>query len=346
MADIAAFRAFRYDLGQAGPLCDLACPPYDVISPDLQTKLYARSPYNAVRLELNREEPGDNDRENRYTRAAGFLRDWIHQGVLRQDSSRSLYVYHQQYELDGRTILRCGFFARVRLEPFGTGNIFPHEETMSGPKADRLSLYRATRMNISPVFGLYPDDNHEVQKTLDQAVSRALPLEAMDDLGVIHRIWPLDDQSAVSGVTGLLGPKPIFIADGHHRYETSLRYQAEAAERGEAKDAQAAAGYVLMALVGMGDPGLSILPTHRLILGLPALDAELLRQRLAPTFDVASARELMAPKEPGSSSTAARMLWVLDSLPTTPGGGHVIAAAGKSWKSSLRTTVLAGASWP
>src|SRR5262249_33500339 len=158
------------DLGQAGPLSDLACPPYDVIGPELQEKLYARSPYNAVRLELNREEAGDSDRANRYTRAAGFLRDWIRQGVIRQDSSRSLYVYHQQCEVDGRVILRRGFFARVRLEPFGTGNIFPHEETMSGPKADRLSLYRATRMNISPVFGLYPDDDHEVQKTIDQAI--------------------------------------------------------------------------------------------------------------------------------------------------------------------------------
>jgi uncharacterized protein (DUF1015 family) len=286
MADIAAFRAFRYDLGQAGQLSDLACPPYDVIGPDLQEKLYAKSPYNAVRLELNREEPNDTDRDNRYTRAAGFLRDWVRQAVLRQDSSRSLYIYHQQYELEGRTILRRGFFARVRLEPFGTGNIFPHEETMSGPKADRLSLYRATRMNISPVFGLYPDDNHEVQKILDQAISRALPLEARDDLGVVHRIWPLDDQSAVSAVTGLMGPKPIFIADGHHRYETSLRYQAEATERGEAKDEQAAANYVLMALVGMSDPGLSILPTHRLVLGLPGLTAELMRQRLTPTFDV------------------------------------------------------------
>jgi uncharacterized protein (DUF1015 family) len=286
MADIAAFRAFRYDLGRAGLLSDLICPPYDVIGPELQEKLYAKSPYNAVRLEFNREEPGDSDSANRYTRAAGFLRDWIREGILRQDSSRSLYVYHQQCEVHGRIMLRRGFFARVRLEPFGTGNIFPHEETMSGPKADRLSLYRTTRMNISPVFGLYPDENHEVQKILDEAIGRALPLEAMDHLGVVHRLWPLDDQGAVSAVTGLMGPKPIFIADGHHRYETSLRYQAEARERGEIKDDQAAANYVLMALVGMDDPGLSILPTHRLVLGLPGLNADLLRQRLAPTFDV------------------------------------------------------------
>src|SRR5262249_61780474 len=146
MAEIAAFRAFRYDLGQAGPLSDLACPPYDVIGPELQKKLYAKSPYNAVRLELNREEPGDSDHENRYTRAAGFLRDWVRQGILRQDSSRSLYVYHQECEVDGRIILRRGFFARVRLEPFGAGNIFPHEETMPGPKPDRLCPYQANRI--------------------------------------------------------------------------------------------------------------------------------------------------------------------------------------------------------
>src|SRR5580700_11355794 len=152
MADVQAFRAFRYDLGRVGALGDVIAPPYDVIDPSLQQALYDRSPYNVVRLILNKEEAGDNETSNRYTRAAACLRDWQREGVLVQDSARALYVYHQDFEVEGRRYTRRGFMARVRLERFGEGKIFPHEETMSGPKADRLKLTRATAMNLSQVF--------------------------------------------------------------------------------------------------------------------------------------------------------------------------------------------------
>src|SRR6516164_6533250 len=163
MADIRAFRAFRYDLGRVGALSDVIAPPYDVIDPALQQALYDRSPYNVIRLILNKEEAGDNDAGNRYTRAAAALRDWLRDDVLRQDSARGLYVYHQDFEAEGRRHTRKGFLARVRLEPFGGGRIYAHEETMAGPKADRLKLFRATAMNLSPIFGLYPDDEEIVQ---------------------------------------------------------------------------------------------------------------------------------------------------------------------------------------
>src|SRR5262249_52885048 len=140
-----------YDLGRVGPLSGVVAPPYDVIDPALQQALYERSPYNVIRLILNREEPGDNEHENRYTRAARSLRDWQQSGVLRQDSARGLYVYHQEFEVEGQRHTRRGVLARVRLEPFGSGRIYPHEETMAGPKADRLNLFRATAMNLSPV---------------------------------------------------------------------------------------------------------------------------------------------------------------------------------------------------
>ena len=286
MADIRAFRAFRYDLGRVGNLSDVVCPPYDVIDDRLQQALYERSPYNVIRLELNKPEAGETESSNRYTRAAGFLRDWIADDVLKQDSAPGLYVCHQEYEVEGHRHLRRGFFARVRLEPFGSGRIYPHEETMSGPKADRLNLLRATGMNLSPVFGLYPDELNEVQETLDGAVGRTLPLEATDHLGVVSRLWPVRDQQVVSRVTGLLGPKPIFIADGHHRYETGLRYLQERRDAGEVPNADSPANFILMNLVGMSDPGLLILPTHRLVSGLSGLTADRLREKLAGNFDV------------------------------------------------------------
>src|SRR5262249_7933643 len=145
----------------------VVAPPYDVIGPALQQQLYDASPYNAIRVELTRDEPGDTDAENKYTRAGHTLRDWVADHVLRQDTARALYVYEQSFEVEGTTYTRRGFFARVRLEPFGQGKVYPHEQTMSGPKEDRLKLYRATGFNISPVFSLYPDPEGEVARVLD-----------------------------------------------------------------------------------------------------------------------------------------------------------------------------------
>jgi uncharacterized protein (DUF1015 family) len=299
VADVRAFRAYRYDLGRVGALRDVVAPPYDVIDPALQDALYAQSPYNVVRLILNRQEPGDTPAENRYTRAARFLRDWQTSGILRHDTARSLYVYHQEFDVEGRRFTRRGFLARVRLEPLGGGRIYAHEETLSGPKADRLNLFRATVMNLSPIFGLYPDETGAVQRQLEEAVKRALPLEAADHLGVINRLWPVIAQQAASAVTGLLGPKPVFIADGHHRYETALNYLKERQQGGEVRSAEAAPNFVLMMLVSMSDPGLVILPTHRLISGLPGLTAERLRAVLEKACQV----EAIGEGEQGARDT-------------------------------------------
>ncbi len=299
MADIRAFRAFRYDLGRVGTLADVIAPPYDVIDAALQQQLYDRSPHNVIRLILNKESPADSENDNRYTRSARCLREWQQEGVLAQDSARSLYVYHQEFEVEGRRYTRKGFLARVRLEKFGEGRIYPHEETLSGPKADRLKLFHATGMNLSPVFGLYPDEAGTVQGQLDAAVARALPLEATDHLGVVSRLWPVSDTQVVSAVTGLMGPKPVFIADGHHRYETGLRYLQEKQQAGEVRDAEAPANFILMMLVSMSDPGLVILPTHRLISGIPDLTADKLRAVLAPHFQL----ETVGTGEKGARDT-------------------------------------------
>jgi uncharacterized protein (DUF1015 family) len=286
MAEIRAFRAFRYDLGRVGALSDVIAPPYDVIDAGLQQALYERSPYNVIRLILNKETATDSNHDNRYTRAARHLRDWQSDGILKQDTARSLYVYHQDFEVEGRHYTRKGFMARVRLERLGEGKIYAHEETMAGPKADRLKLFQATGMNLSQVFGLFPDEQGKVQQQLDATVGRALPVEATDHLGVVSRLWPVTDQHVVSSVTGLMGPKPIFIADGHHRYETALRYLEDRRAAGDVADAEAAPNFVLMMLVSMSDPGLVILPTHRLVSGLPNLTVEQLRPILEPHFEV------------------------------------------------------------
>lgn len=280
MADIRAFRGFRYDLGKVGALAEVVCPPYDVIDASLQQKLYDDSPFNAVRVELTREDPATG--EDKYAHAARTLNGWVFGGALQQDTARSLYVYEQEFTAEGQTYTRRGFLARVRLEPFGTGRIFPHEQTLSGPKADRLKLYHATGFNISPVFGLYPDEQNEVAAALEAVVKHAPPLAAKDHLGVMNRLWVVTDQAVISKVIGLMGPKPVFIADGHHRYETGLKYKDEV----NPTDPEAPANFCLMMLVGMSDPGLIILPTHRLVTGIGDITREQLKVTLAGHFDV------------------------------------------------------------
>lgn len=300
MPDVRPFRGVRYDMAHVGALADVVAPPYDVIDPTLQERLYEASPYNVIRLELNRAEPGDDGGRNRYTRAAGFLRDWRRSGVLREEDRPALYVYHQTFTVEGRQFTRKGLLARVRLEPFGAGKVFPHEQTLAGPKADRLALFQATEYNLSPVFGLYPDPSADVLHAAEAGLRDRTPLEATDHLGVLNRLWPVYDEAAHTAVQGLMGPRPIFIADGHHRYETGLRFRDDRAAAGALGGPDDPANFCMMMLVGMSDPGLLILPTHRLVSGLPGLTAETLTERLAPEFAVTPT---------GTGAAGARAAW-------------------------------------
>ena len=301
MADVHPLRGWRYDVSQVGSLADVTAPPYDVIGPDQQKELYERHPCNVVRLILNRDEPGDDSPNARYDRASGFLRQWTTTGILQQERDDSLYVYHQEFEWEGRKYVRKGFLGRIRLEEFGEGQVFPHEQTMSGPKADRLALTKACRMNLSPIFGLYPDDQAMAQNALEAAIAGQTALEVSDELGVVHRVWPVSHHVAVNSVRDGLRDKPIFIADGHHRYETALNYRRSLAEQGTLDELHPA-NFVLMMFVGMADPGLAILPTHRLISGLPELSAADVSAALADHFEL----EAM-----GSGDAAARQTWEL-----------------------------------
>ncbi|HHM11944.1 MAG TPA: DUF1015 domain-containing protein, partial [Planctomycetaceae bacterium] len=282
MPQVQAFRGIRYDLAHVGSLRDVVAPPYDVIDAEMQDRLYKRHPCNVVRLILNREEPGDDDQENRYTRAARFYRSWLRQGVLTREADPALYVYQQQFDHNGRQYERLGVMARVRLEPFGQGTIYPHEETYPGPKEDRLKLMQACRANLSQIFGLVPDTEMKGGQLLASAILDRTPLEAVDDLGVTHRVWPVTDVDWIQQVQAAYAGQPTFIADGHHRYETACLYRDLLAKEQGGLDHQHPANFVLMMLVGMSDPGMIVLPTHRLFRGLPPIDSATLREKLSP----------------------------------------------------------------
>jgi uncharacterized protein (DUF1015 family) len=290
MPEIHAFRGLRYDLGHVGSLSDVVAPPYDVIDPAQQDELYKKHPANVIRLELNRDEPGDDEHHNRYTRAARFLKNWRSEGVLQLEPNPALYVYHQQFDYLGHTYIRRGFMCRVKLERFGEGNIFPHEETHASAKADRLLLTTACKANLSQIFGLYPDPNNEAQELLEQAIVGVTPLEATDHLGVRHRMWIVSDVKIIQQVSALLTAKPMFIADGHHRYETACNYRDALAKEGPLPPDHPA-NYVLTQCVSMQDPGLIVLPTHRLFRGLKAYTATELRGLLDHLFHVQPAGE-------------------------------------------------------
>jgi len=290
MPDLQAFRGLRYDLGHVGSLSNCIAPPYDVISPELQDRLYKAHPANFVRVEWNREEPGDNEQSNRYTRASKFLANWRKEGLLFNEAQPAIYVYHQTFEANGATHTRRGFMARCKLQRFGEGTIYPHEETMSGPKADRLLLMKACEANLSQIFGLFPDPMNEAQNLLEKAVFGKPALEATDHLGVVHRMWPVTDVAVIAQVSKIVGPKPLFIADGHHRFETACNYRDELAAAGKLTPDHPA-NYVLMMFVGMTDPGLLVLPTHRLFRGLPEMTSADLIAKLGDNFTTRIAGE-------------------------------------------------------
>lgn len=286
MAHIQAFRGLRYDLSKVGSLTSVVAPPYDVINSQLQQQLYDRNPHNVVRLILNRGDDLVGD-ESIYDRAGQLLKSWRREGVLKPENEGVVYVYHQKFDYQGRTYVRRGFMARVRLEPFGSGKIYPHEETHAKAKEDRFKLTMACRANLSQIFGIFPDPENEVQQILESAIDDQTPSVAMDDYGVEHSVWTVKDPDAITAVANLMGPKPIYIADGHHRYETACNIQSAIRQSENINTAigEHPVDYVLMMCISMQDPGMAILPTHRLFRGVPAITSTELIAKLEPTFD-------------------------------------------------------------
>ena len=287
MADIQTFRGLRYDLSRVGSLSDVIAPPYDVIDEAYQSQLYTRHDHNVVRLILNRGDDLSGD-QTVYDAAAKDFKTWRRDGILISDMPAAIYVYHQTFTYEGTTYTRRGFMSRIRLEPFGEGKIFPHEETHSHAKEDRFNLMSACRANMSQIFGIYPDETNEAQDILEAAISDKTPLTATDDLGVEHKMWLVSDTVAIANAAAVMGPKPIYIADGHHRYETACNIQTAMREK-EDLPADHPCDYVLMMCVSMHDPGMAVLPTHRLIRGVPEMTSAELTAKLEPFFDVETA---------------------------------------------------------
>jgi uncharacterized protein (DUF1015 family) len=278
MATIRPFRGWRFNPSRAGDLADVTCPPYDVISPEQQRRFYERSPYNIIRIEFGETRPDDTATNNRYTRARAELDRWKAAGILCQDAEPAIYLYEQEFEAQGERVRRRALLVDLKLEPWSSGVVLPHEETMAGPKADRLDVLRTVQANTSPVFGLFPDPDGLVRAAL-APLSAAPDVAFVDEVGEQHRLWVIRDPAIIAAVVRGLADQPVLIADGHHRYETALAYSRE-------PDAPAGADGILIALVAEDDPGLRVYPTHRTVEGLdPALLARL-GERAAEQFAV------------------------------------------------------------
>ena len=327
MPNIQPFEGLRYNLAQIGSLSDVVAPPYDVIDPALQDALYEKHPNNVVRLILNKMLPTDDEQNNRYTRSARELKNWKEEGVLQKDSKPAIYVYHEVFTANGKEYTRKGFMCGCEAVPFGEGMVFPHEITMSGPKLDRLMLTTACKTNFSQIFGLYPDEKNEVQNLLEEATLNLTPLEATDHLGVIHRMWVVDDQEVVAKVVEMMGPKPIFIADGHHRYETACNYRKQVREQG-LLTTDHPANHVLMVCVAMEDPGLIVLPTHRLFRNVKEFSQEDLFALLGDSFAITTV---------GEGPAAAAKAWTMIEMQDDQGTMALYTGKDRKW-SLIRQT--------
>ena len=293
MPDLRPFRALRYEPSRVRDLAAVVAPPYDVIDPEMRARLVARDPANVVRLDMPVEELGDGP-DDRYRRAARTLAAWRSDGTLRKDPQPSIYVYEQRYLIPGtqRERTQRGFFARLRLEPYGPDSgVLPHERTLSGPKEDRYKLLRATGVNTSPVVVLFDDISGSTEDRLAAVAGGPPDLDVSDDDGVCHRMWslPASGDGPASIVAGSLleagGAAPVTIADGHHRYETALRYRDER-RMSRSCDEDPPFDYVLALMLEATRQELTVLPTHRLVRRIGSGGAEQLLARAPELFDI------------------------------------------------------------
>lgn len=288
MADILPFPAVRYNAARLGaPLADIVAPPYDVISPEEQAALYEKHPHNVVRLILGRET-------DKYASAANLFQQWQTEGILMTDPMPSVYVYRQTFRdpLTGQAAPeRMGLVCLLKLEEYETGGVLPHENTLPKAKADRLDLLRATNAQFESIYGLYSDPDRTVEAFLTEYDDREPVLEQVDGLiGSSHAVERICDINAITALRELLADKPIFIADGHHRYETSLNYRREVrAAHPEWGGTPIPADYILITLTAFEDEGLVVLPTHRLVRGVPDDRISALPAGLEPQFTIEAA---------------------------------------------------------
>ena len=288
MAVIQPFRGVRFNPDVAGEISGVVSPPYDIISPADRVAYHERSPFNFVRLILGEEFPQDDERENRFTRARAYLDDWLAKGVLKHDESPSIYVYEQEYTKAGRTYVIQGFTLLVRIEEYDKKVVLPHENTLAKPKSGLTKLIRETECNFDSVYGLYPDPEHRLTPALDARLQTPPTAEAFDRDQVRHRLWAVSDKNTIDEISGFLADKQIVIADGHHRYETSMAYRDEMRAADTTANGNKPYDYVLMTIVNVYGKDVTIFPTHRLVGNLPDGAVRDLLPRLEGRFKVES----------------------------------------------------------
>ncbi len=279
MIEVKPFHGLLYDTKVTGPLAEVTAPPYDVISPALQESLYQKNPHNIIRLILGKVFSTDSEIDNRYTRSANKFRQWLEDKVLLRDPQLGFYLYRQEYEFEGAKFCRTGFFARVKTEAFSEGNILPHEFTLSKAKTDRTHLLNACHANFSPIFGLYSDPEGNIDALLKDE-DNIEPLSVINDGSVVHRIWRLNNPAICQKISDQIRDKKIYIADGHHRYETALAFSE--ANQGKVEDC----AHVMMFLTNMDSDSMSIFPIHRVVKSPEPFDRESFLKKAGEYFDI------------------------------------------------------------
>jgi uncharacterized protein (DUF1015 family) len=304
VARVSPFRAIRYTVAAGADITPLTAPPYDVISPSLRDDLLARDPHNVVALELPEGPLDPSAHGNRYRTGGNRWRGWLSSGVLAFDADPAVYVLEQRYTHAGHEIARRGFVAAIGLEPFSAGVVLPHERTLPKAIDDRLNLTRATAANLSQVFGMFADPEHATDALVARAMSTPPLITATDDDDVVSTVWVLSDPADHAALAAFMADRPIFIADGHHRYTTALAYRDEraAAEPAPALAAGRAYPTVMMALVNMDDPGLVVYPTHRIVDAPGTFDPAAFRRKLSRRFELT---EIPAGHHPGDALSSA-----------------------------------------
>ncbi|MBN1918464.1 MAG: DUF1015 domain-containing protein [Verrucomicrobia bacterium] len=290
MAEVRPFRGLRYNPAKV-PIESAATQPYDKITPEMQDAYYEASPHNVVRLVLGRETPDDDVANeagpNKYTRAAEFMNQWATDGVLVEDAEPAIYASTQIYEVEGHTYHRRGFVALLKLEPFGSGLVYPHERTFKKYKDDRLRLMRATNANHGHIFMLYSEPGRPISRLLERIEERGKPVMSVEALGVRHTMTPITDPGEIETIVRVMADKQLVVADGHHRYETAINYRDEMRQRhgvGGPYD------WCMVTMFNMEDKGLVIRPTHRLVRNLDGFDPGALRRKLEVYFTIDECR--------------------------------------------------------
>lgn len=262
MAKIAPFRGVLYNKERIKDYESVVTPPYDLITPKEQDRFYKKHENNIIRLELGRHLPDDDAANNCYTRAAGLFDEWLKTGILLKDSDPSIYLYELTYSLNGETKALSGIICLVSLDE----GLMPHESTYSKPKADRLNLLQGCGASFSQIFGLYPDTENNVIDKLASSVKGTEPrISFISETGIQNKLWQVKDTDIINQIKKLMDDKPLFIADGHHRYETALNYRNKMLTKFKKASGKEAFNYVMVFLANIENPGLMILPTHRLI---------------------------------------------------------------------------------